>query len=171
MKRILLLIFFLFISPLYPFTMTMTSESASWNKKKGILVLSGNVILTRGSITLKAPIVRVKGEMENPEKIIASGNVIVFDKERNATIKAETIEVFLKEKRAYCKGRVKILYKNRTILGNFGSYEGKKNIAELQGSCTMTEEARCFSSETMRYFIDEERIEFEGNVKGRLAIK
>lgn len=164
-------IFLLFTTSTYPITMTMTSESATWDKKKGVLLLSGNVVLTRGFITLKAPIVKVKGEIENPDKIIASSNVIVFDKERNATITAGTIEVFLKEKRASARGGVRILYKNRIILGNSGTYEGRKNIAELQGSCTMTEEARCISSEAMRYFIDEECIEFEGNVKGNLIIK
>lgn len=151
--------------------MTMTSDSANWNKEKQVLVLKGNVVLKRGSITLKAPLVKLKGEIENPEKIIASGGVIVSDKERNATIKAETIEVFLKEKRAYCKGGVKIEYKDRIISGKQGVYEGLKNIAELKGSCTMIEAGRVFEAETMRYFIEEDGIEFEGSVKGKIEVK
>ncbi|MEW6007126.1 MAG: LptA/OstA family protein [bacterium] len=151
--------------------MTMSGDSASWNKEKQTLVLKGNVVLKRGSITLKAPIVRLKGEIENPEKIIASGGVIVSDKERNAIIKAETIEVFLKEKRGWAKQGVRIEYKNRVILGKQGVYDGLKNIAELKGSCTMTEAGRVFEAETMRYFTEEDKIEFEGSVKGKMEVK
>ncbi len=161
----------LIATPLYSSTMTITSESASWNKEKGVLVLKGNVGLKWDSITLKAPIVRLKGEMENPEKIIASGNVIVLDRERDATIKAETIEILLKEKRAYCKGGVLINYKNRVIFGNSLDYTDLKNMAELKGSCTMTEDDRLFEAETMKYFLGEEHIEFEGNVRGRIKIR
>lgn len=164
------LYFFIFLFPFSCFsTMTIKAESASLNKEKGLLILKGNVVLKKDAITLKASIVKLKGGIENPEEIIASGNVIVFDRDRDATIKAEVIEVLLKEKKAYCRERVEISYKNKMLFGNFGSYEGKKNIAELKGSCTMKEEGRCFSSEVMRYFIDEELIEFEGNVKGVLT--
>ncbi|MEW6680717.1 MAG: LptA/OstA family protein, partial [bacterium] len=110
-------------------------------------------------------------EIDNPEKIIATGNVMVKDLERNATIKAETIEAFLKEKRVYCKGGVEIFYKDRTIVAKEGVYEGLKDMAELKGSCTMRETGRYFKAETMRYFINEEHIEFEGSVEGRLEVK
>lgn len=165
------LYFILLGSLIYSSTITMRGESASWNKKKGLLVLKGNVVLESGSITLLAPIVKLKGEIEDPKEIICSGNVMVIDRGRNATITAGRIEVFLKEKIAYCKGGVKISYKNRIISGNAAKYEKGKNIATLNGSCTMSEENRYFSSETMRYFIDDERIEFEGNVKGHLLTK
>jgi|GEM_PF-4207843 len=169
MKVFLALLLFSF--PLYPSTMTIQSEGASWNRNKETLILKGNVILKKGSITLKAPIVRLKGKIEKPEKIIAQGGVIVVDLERDATIKAETIEVLLKEKRAYGKGGVKINYKNRILFGKEAFYDGLKNTAELNGSCTMKEERRVFEAETMRYFTEEERIEFEGNVVGHLEIK
>lgn len=172
-QDVLYLYFILLSIPFYAFsTMTMTSESASYSKENGgLLILRGNVVLKRGEITLKAPIVKVKGEIENPKEIICSDNVMVIDRERAATITAKIIDVFLKEKIAYCKGGVKIFYKNRTISGNAAKYEGKLKIATLNGSCTVTEEGRSFSSETIRYFIDDERIEFEGNVKGHLLLK
>ncbi len=167
----IILFFIIFAGNLYSSTITVSSNSASWDRTKEVLVLKGNVVLKRGPLTLKAPIVQLKGQIDKPEKIIASGGVFVLDKERNAKIKAETIEVFPLEKKAICKGDVSINYQGRIISAKSGYYEGIKNIAKLTGSCTLEEEGKYFEGDIIKYFLDEERIELEGSVKGSLLVK
>ncbi len=164
-NRILLgLILWLTITPLYSEQMTVKADSASYKKQEGVLYLEGNACLVRGSITLKAPLVKLTGEMNNPKILVASGGVLVLDKGRNAKIKAKKIEAFLKEKRANAEKDVEVEYSERKIWADSAKYDGEKNIITFTGNCKAVDSTGTFTDSSILYFMNEDRIQFKGDV-------
>ena len=151
-------------APLYSEQMTVKADSASYKKQEGVLYLEGNACLVKGSITLKSPLVKLTGEMNNPKILVASGGVLVLDKGRNARIKAEKIEAFLKEKKASAEKNVEAEYSGRKIWADSARYDGEKNIITFTGSCKAIDSTGTFTASSILYFMDEDKIQFKGDV-------
>ncbi|MFH0775257.1 MAG: LptA/OstA family protein [bacterium] len=154
------------VQPLYSEQMTVKADSASYKKQEGVLYLEGNVCLVKGSITLKSPLVKLTGEMNNPKVLIASEGVSVLDKGRDARIKAKKIEAFLKEKRASAEKDVEVEFSGRKIWADSARYDGEKNIVTFTGSCKAIDSTGTFTASSILYFMDEDRIQFKGEVAG-----
>ncbi|MDI6752290.1 MAG: LptA/OstA family protein [bacterium] len=154
------------ITPLYSEQMTVKADSASYKKQEGVLYLEGNACLVKGSITLKAPLIKLTGEMNNPKVLVASGGVSVLDKGRGARIKAKRIEAFLKEKKATAEKDVEVEYSQRKIWADSAMYDGEKNIITFTGSCKAIDSTGTFTANSILYFMDEDRIQFKGDVAG-----
>ena len=154
------------VQPLYSEQMTVKADSASYKKQEGVLYLEGNACLVKGSITLKAPLVKLTGEMNNPKVLIASEGVSVLDKGRDARIKAKKIEVFLKEKKAAAEKDVEVEFSGRKIWADSARYDGGKNIVTFTGSCKAVDSTGTFTASSILYFMDEDRIQFKGEVTG-----
>jgi len=152
------------VPSLYAEQMTMKADSASYKKGEGVLYLEGNACLIKGSITLKAPLVKLLGEMNNPKVLTASGGVSVLDKGREARIKAKKIEVFLKEKKASVDMDVEVEYSGRKIWADSAKYDGQKNIVTFTGSCKAVDSIGTFTASSILYFINEDRIQFKDDV-------
>ncbi|MBU1598571.1 hypothetical protein KKG61_00435 [bacterium] len=165
MKNTIIFILTVFsIQPLYSEQMTVRADSASYKKQEGVLYLEGNACLVRGSITLKAPLVKLTGEINNPSVLTASGGVSVLDKGRNATIKAKKIEAFLKERKANAEKDVEVEYSKKKIWADSAKYDGEKNIVTFTGSCKAVDATGTFTAISIIYFMDEDIIQFKGDV-------
>jgi lipopolysaccharide export system protein LptA len=152
------------VAPAYSDEMQMKADSASYKKEEGVLYLEGNAYLIKGSITLKAPLVKLTGEMNNPKVLTASGGVSVLDKGRNARIKAKKIEAFLKEKKASAEKDVEVEYSTRKIWADSAKYDGEKNIVTFTGNCKAVDSTGTFTASSILYFMNEDRIQFKGDV-------
>jgi len=84
MFRIFLFLFLIF-SPLHAFpeNITILADNATWNRKEEITTLTGNVLITKGSISISATTMKVIGKLERLNEVIGEGNVKIIDKEKD----------------------------------------------------------------------------------------
>lgn len=87
---------------------TILSDNATWNRKEEIITLTGNVLITKGSMSISANIMKVIGKLEKLNEVIGEGNVKIIDKEKDIYINGGCI--------TYCKPTEYILLTNKPKL-------------------------------------------------------
>ncbi len=65
---------------------TISADNATWNRKEGITILTGNVFITKGSISISSTKIKVIGELNILNEVIGEGSVKIIDKEKNIHI-------------------------------------------------------------------------------------
>lgn len=62
---------------------TILADNATWSRKEEITTLTGNVLITKGSMSISADTMKVIGKLEKLNEVIGEGNVEIIDKKKD----------------------------------------------------------------------------------------
>ncbi|MBI4778462.1 hypothetical protein HY792_06050 [Candidatus Desantisbacteria bacterium] len=139
--------------------LTITSDKAVWDKKQGVTVLSGKVVVAKGKSSFTADTVEIIGQMEKIKEIKGAGNVRFNDRERNITITTDRVELSDWEKQITASGKVKITSGETVAEANMVVYHQNQQKIILTGEATITQEKGKLSGKKIIYYLGEEKIE------------
>ncbi len=84
MSKIFLLLLSIFIiSEATAAGISICADNATWDRKEEVTTLTGNVLITKGSMTISATKMKVLGKLDTLSEVISEGKVIVKDMEKN----------------------------------------------------------------------------------------
>lgn len=178
-------------------TVLIKADRVTWDKKQGLITLYGNVLMTKGSITISAIQVNISGDLPKWKEAKAKGGVRVIDKgegfclegeellynyERDyllatnqprltlpaAQITALKMEAYLKEKRFVAGGQVSIQHKELKARASLATYYGQEKRIILSGSPEVTRDKSRLSGQEMIYYLETERLEVNKEVKATI---
>ncbi|MEW6608997.1 MAG: LptA/OstA family protein [bacterium] len=82
-RTIFLLINIFVISNTWAEDINIFADNAVWNRKEESTILTGNVLITKGSISISSTKIKVIGKLSTLDEMIGEGEVKVVDKEKN----------------------------------------------------------------------------------------
>ncbi|MEW6617926.1 MAG: LptA/OstA family protein [bacterium] len=82
-RTIFLLINIFVISNIWAEDINIFANNAVWNRKEESTILTGNVLITKGSISISSTKIKVIGKLSTLDEMIGEGEVKVVDKEKN----------------------------------------------------------------------------------------
>ncbi|MFH1859445.1 MAG: LptA/OstA family protein [bacterium] len=139
--------------------LTITADKAVWDKKQGITVLSGKVIVGKGKLSFTADTVEIIGQMDKIKEIKGTGNIIVNDSERNILVTADRIELSDWEKQITASGKVRITRGETAAEANMAVYQQGQQKIILTGEATINQDKSKLSGKKIIYYLGEERLE------------
>ncbi len=139
--------------------LTITSDKAVWDKKQGVTILSGKVIVSKGKSSFTADTVEIIGQIEKIKEINGIGNVRFNDTERNIVITSDRVELSDWEKQVTASGKVKITYKETVAEANMAVYHQNQQKIILTGEASIAQEKGKLSGKKIIYHLGEEKIE------------
>ncbi len=139
--------------------LTITSDKAVWDKKQGVTVLSGKVVVSKGKSSFTADTVEIIGQLEKIKEIKGIGNVRLNDMERNIVLTADRIEFSDWEKQITASGRLRITHGETVVEANTAVYHQNQQKIILTGEATVTQEKSKLSGKKIIYYLGEEKIE------------
>ncbi len=139
--------------------LTITSDKAVWDKKQGVTVLSGKVVVSKGKSSFTADTVEIIGQLEKIKEIKGIGNVRLNDMERNIVLTADRIEFSDWEKQITASGRLRITHEETVVEANTAVYHQNQQKIILTGEATVTQEKSKLSGKKIIYYLGEEKIE------------
>lgn len=145
--------------------LTITSDKAVWDKKKGMTVLSGKVVVSKGKSSFTADTVEIIGQMNKIKEIKGIGNVRYNDTEKNVVMTADRIELFDWEKQITASGKIVITHGETVVEANMAVYYQNQQKIILTGEATITQEKGKLSGKKIIYYLGEEKIEVIERVK------
>ncbi|MBI4777968.1 LPS export ABC transporter periplasmic protein LptC [Candidatus Desantisbacteria bacterium] len=139
--------------------LTITADKAVWDRKQGVTVLSGKVVVAKGKSSFTADMVEISGQMEKIKALKGTGNIHFSDLERNITMTADRIELSDWEKQITASGKVKIT-RGETIADadTIVYYQSQQRVV-LTGGATVSQPGGNISGKKIVYHLQEERLE------------
>ncbi|MEW6095227.1 MAG: LptA/OstA family protein [bacterium] len=169
MCRIFLILLFLisvFIIPeAFAKDITICADNVIWNRKEEITILTGNVLITKGSMSISSTRMKVIGKLEALNEVIGEEEVKIIDREKNILISGGYVK--------YCKPTEYILITHRpklelkkedvviTSMKMEGFYKEGKFIAT--NSVKITHKDTIVTASRAVYSEDKKRLELTGN--------
>ncbi|MBU0700191.1 LPS export ABC transporter periplasmic protein LptC, partial [bacterium] len=132
---------------------------AVWDKKQGITVLSGKVIVGKGKLSFTADTVEIIGQMDKIKEIKGTGNICFNDLEKGILVTADRIELSDWEKQITTSGKVKITRGETTAEANMAVYQQSQQKIVLTGEATINQDKGKLSGKKIIYYLGEERLE------------
>ncbi len=139
--------------------LTITSDKAVWDKKQGVTVLSGKVVVSKGKSSFTADTVEIIGQMEKIKQIKGMGNVHFNDMERNIVMTADRIELSDLEKQITASGKLRITHGETVVEANTAVYYQNQQKIVLTGEAVVTQEKSKLSGKKIIYYLSEEKVE------------
>jgi lipopolysaccharide transport protein LptA len=166
MGKILFFILFL-INITYAFSqdIVISADNAIWDRKKQITILAGNVLITKGNISISSDSMKVIGKLSTLNEVIGEGDVKIIDREKNIYISGGYMK--------YCKPTEYFLVTNKpklelkkedvviTALKMEGFYKKGKFIAT--NSVKIIHKDTVVTASKAVYFENKQRLELTGN--------
>ncbi len=166
MKRILWigLILFCFLPAKYSYAadsneLTITADKAVWDKKQGVTVLSGKVVVAKGKASFTADMVEITGQMEKIKALKGTGNIHFNDLERDIAITADRIELSDWEKQITASGKVRITRGETVADADTVVYYQSQQKVVLTGAATISQPNGNISGKKIIYHLTDERFE------------
>jgi len=158
------LILFCFLLTKYSYAidgseLTITADKAVWDKKQGVTVLSGKVVVAKGKASFTADMVEITGQMGKIKALKGTGNIHFSDLERDITMLADRIELSDWEKQITASGKVKITRKETIADEDTAVYSQSQQRVVLTGAATISQPNGNISGKKIIYHLQEERLE------------
>lgn len=145
--------------------LTITADKAVWDKKQGVTVLSGNVIVAKGKASFTADMVEIKGQMEKIKELKGTGNIHFSDIERDMDMTADRIELSDWGKQITASGKVRIKHGETVADTDTAVYYQNQQRIVLTGGATISQLKGNISGKKIIYYLNEERIEVVEGVR------
>ncbi|MDI6781494.1 MAG: LptA/OstA family protein [bacterium] len=145
--------------------LTITSDKAVWDKKQGITVLSGKVVVSKGKSLFTADMVEIIGQIGKIKQIKGMGNVRFNDMERNIVMTADRIELSDWEKQITASGKLRITHGETVVEANTAVYHQNQQKIILTGEAAITQEKGKLSGKKIIYYLGEKGEEGEEKIE------
>ncbi|MEK7274100.1 MAG: LptA/OstA family protein [Candidatus Desantisbacteria bacterium] len=135
--------------------LTITADKAVWDKKQGVTVLSGKVVVSKGKSSFTADTVEIIGQMGKIKQIKGMGNVRFNDMERNIVMTADRIELKESdwEKQITAFGKLRITHGETVVEANTAVYYQNQQKIVLTGEAAITQEKGKLSGKKIIYYL------------------
>ncbi len=125
---------------------TINADRTEYDEKSGIQIWSGNVVMTQGTMEIKAERITITLRDKKLSRVEGTGSPIQFQQENEAgelvTGKANAID-----------------------------YNAEENTLALSGSATLTQPGQRLQSERIVFDINKQKVSAEGGNNGRVSIQ
>lgn len=154
---------------------TLTAQEADFDVDKKIGQIKGDIKLVQSDITITGENLEA---FLNDKKYIFQEKVILIqerkdkeEKEDNIIWNCSELEIFTETKDLTATGEVKILKKDYTITAEKAIYNDKEQKITLAGKIRIEEESgRWITGDRAVFYIENERLEVEGNVRSGIKL-
>lgn len=164
-KILFILLFMINIPNAFSQDIVILADNAIWDRKKEITTLTGNVLITKGSISISSTTIRVIGKLSTLNEVIGEGNVKIIDREKNVYISGEYMKYCHPTEYLLITNMPKLELKNEdvtiTSLKMEGFYKEDKFIAT--NSVKIIHNDTVVTSSKAVYSADKHRLELTGN--------
>lgn len=124
---------------------TIQSDRALRDEKKGVTIYSGSVQMDQGSMRILADEVVIHSDNEGASKIIATGQPAHYQQQPSADkqlviAKGDRIEYLVTQERLYLIDNASLKQDGSTITGKRINYDIKEAVVKAEGSTTSSNE-------------------------------
>ncbi|MDI6735063.1 MAG: LptA/OstA family protein [bacterium] len=164
-KILLLLISIFIISRVNAADISICADNATWDRKEEITTLSGNVLITKGSMTISATKMKVLGKLDTLSEVIGEGKVVVKDIEKNVYFSGGYMKYSKPDEYILMTISPKLELKNNDVVITSMKMEGfyKKNEFVATDSVKITAKETIATASKAIYSDNKKRLELSGN--------
>ncbi len=101
--------------------------------------------------------------------VVLSGNVKLIDKEHDVNAEAQVVEYNQETDTAVLQVEIKLTNKNNICSAAYAVYYKKAQTLELNGSAKVIKGDDSFRAQTIKFDLESEEIEMDGNVRGSVT--
>jgi len=144
---------------------TILADNATWNRKEGITTLTGNVLITKGSMSISAASMKVIGQLETLNEVIGEGKVKIIDKEKDIYLSGGCITYSRPTEYILVTNKPKLELKKEDVVITAMKMEGFYKKGEFIATDSVEiihQNTRATTSKAI-YFDKKKRLELIGN--------
>ncbi|MFH1562178.1 MAG: LptA/OstA family protein [Nitrospirota bacterium] len=145
--------------------MSICADNAVWDRKEEVTTLTGNVLITKGSMTISSTKMKVIGKLDTLDEVIGEGKVVVIDKGKNIYLSGGYMKYSKPDEYILMTISPKLELKNEDVVITSMKMEGfyKKNEFVATDSVKIIAKDTVATASKAIYSDDKKRLELSGN--------
>lgn len=160
-----MLLFLIITKDVFSEDITISADNATWNRKEGITILTGNVLITKGSISISSTKMKVIGELNTLNEVIGEGSVKIIDREKNIYISGGYVKYCKPTEYFLITNNPKLELKKEDVIITSIKMEGFYKTGEFiaTNSVVITHQDTIVTTSKAVYSENKKRLELTGN--------
>lgn len=165
MRIIVLISIFIISQAFAQDNISICADNAVWDRKEQITTLTGNVLITKGSITISSIKMKVIGKLDTLDEVIGEGKVVVIDKGKNIYLSGGYMKYSKPDEYFLMTISPKLELKNDDVVITSMKMEGfyKKNEFISTDSVKIISKDTVATASKAIYSDNKKRLELSGN--------